>query len=308
MAIGRSSDISNLVKAGITLTFNEALKAPQTIEYDQICHKYEEQKPVGIYASAGDVGNATALVEGSPIPYEGIEEAYKTEITTLTYAKGVKATRKQMLDDQTSTVKNLFGSKLVRSMIETKEQVVADTYNDAFATTGADGVYIISDSHPLVNSAKLNDNLITGDISTDTLKTGITQFSFIKNHAGNRFPTKATHILVHPSEQFLVIEIMNSQLLAHQLSNTMNSIPKIAPLGMIFNNYLDSKSKGDTYTPWFLLDRTITDAGCILQYRGGMKLDAEEDFDTKDWKGTCVEEYAAAFVSPGFGIVGSLGT
>lgn len=308
MAIGRSSDITNLTKAGIQLVFNEALKAPQTIEYDQICHKYEEQKPIGIYMSAGDVGNATALVEGSAIAYEGIEEAYKTELTTLTYAKGVKATRKQMLDDQTNTVNNLFGAKLVRSMIETKEQAVADVYNDAFATTGADGVYIISDSHPLVNSAKLNDNLITGDISTDNMKTGITQFSFIKNQAGNRFPTKATHILVHPSEQFMVIEIMNSQLLAHQLSNTVNSIAKVAPIGMIFNNYLDSKSKGDTYTPWFLLDRTLTDAGVILQYRGGMKLDTEEDFDTKDWKGTCVEEYVAGAVSPGYGIVGSLGT
>lgn len=308
MAVGRSSDITNMTKAGINFVFNEALKAPQVIEYDQICTKYMEEKPIGTYLSAGDVGNAVDLDEGNVIVYEGIAEAYKTEITTGTKAKGVKATRKQMLDDQTNTVKNLFGAKLVRAMIETKEQHVADKYNDAFATTGADGVYIIHDAHPLVNSAAVNDNLITGDISTDTLKTGITQFAFIKNQAGKRFPTKATHILVHPSEQFNVIEIMNSQLMAQELTNTTNSIAKVAPIGMIFNNYLDTKARGNTYTPWFLLDKTMSDAGCILQYRGGMKLDTEEDFDTKDWKGTCIEEYTAAFVSPGYGIVGSLGT
>lgn len=308
MAVGRSSDTINMTKAGINFVFNEALKAPQEIQYDKICTKYEEQKPIGTYLSAGDIGNAVDLDEGDSIVYEGIAQAYKTEITTGTKAKGVKATRKQMLDDQTNTVKNAFGAKLVRAMVEKKEQHVADKYNDAFTTTGADGVYIISDSHPLVNSASLNDNLITGDISTDTIKTGVTQFSFIKNQAGNRFPTRPTHILVHPSEQFNVIEILNSQLMAQELSNTMNSIAKVAPLGMIFNDYLDSKSKGDTYTPWFLLDKTISDAGCILQYRGGMKLDTEEDFDTKDWKGTCIEEYTAAFVSPGYGIVGSLGT
>lgn len=308
MATGRSSDILNMTKAGINFVFNEALKAPQEIQYDKICTKYEEQKPIGTYLSAGDIGNAVDLDEGDSIVYEGIGQAYKTEITTGTKAKGVRATRKQMLDDQTATVQNAFGAKLVRAMVEKKEQHVADKYNDAFATTGADGVYIISDSHPLVNSALLNDNLLTGDITTDSIKTGVTQFSFIKNQAGNRFPTRATHILVHPSEQFNVIEILNSQLMAQELTNTMNSIAKVAPLGMIFNDYLDSKAKGDTYTPWFLLDKTVMEAGCILQYRGGMKLDTEEDFDTKDWKGTCIEEYTAAFVSPGYGIIGSQGT
>ena len=138
------------------------------------------RNPLVRYLSAGDIGNAVDLDEGDSIVYEGIGQAYKTEITTGTKAKGVRATRKQMLDDQTATVQNAFGAKLVRAMVEKKEQHVADKYNDAFATTGADGVYIISDSHPLVNSALLNDNLLTGDITTDSIKTGVTQFSFIK--------------------------------------------------------------------------------------------------------------------------------
>ena len=47
MATGRSSDILNMTKAGINFVFNEALKAPQEIQYDKICTKYEEQKPIG---------------------------------------------------------------------------------------------------------------------------------------------------------------------------------------------------------------------------------------------------------------------
>lgn len=305
---GVTSDISNLIVAGITFTFNEAAANKGAEEYPQICTQVAEEKAVGIYESAGDISKAELKTEGAAITYESGEDAYETTITTQLYAKGVRASYEEMKNDMTKTIQNYFGSKLVRAMVEQKEEVVAEAYNNAFATTAADGVYVISDSHPLVNSAALNDNLITGDISSTTLKTGITQFTTIKNQAGDRFPTRATHILVHPSEMFNVVELLNSTLQGQELSNTTNSIKSVGMLTPIFNNYLDSKVKGDTYTPWFLLDKTLDKAGCILQYRGGMKLDLEEDFDTKDWKGTCIEEYAAAFVSPGYGIVGSLGT
>jgi hypothetical protein len=76
-------------------------------------------------------------------------------------------------------------------------------------------------------------------------------------------------------------------------------------LGVILNDYIDHTGDGDTYSPWFLLDKTIDRAGCIYQYRGGMSLETEVDFDTKDYKATAEEEYAVAMVSPGYGIIAS---
>jgi hypothetical protein len=307
MAGGRSSNITNLRKAGITFVFNEESKIPREKQYPLIVTQIEEPKPVGIYMTAGDIGNATLHTEGAAIRFEGIDEAYKTEITLLTYEKGVSATKRQMDDDQTNTVRNI-AQKLIPAMLKTKEQVCADVYNHGFTTTVADAVYMFHDSHPLTNSAKLNDNLLTGDLSTDNIKAGINQFHLIYDMAGNQFGSKATHLLANTMQQFDIFELLNSDKMAWDLTNTINSLNSAGKLGIILNDYIDHKNKGDTYSPWFMLDKTLPKAGVVLQTRGGMKQDAQEDFKTKDWQITCLEEYAAADVSPGYGLVGSLGT
>lgn len=309
MAGGRSSDITNLKKAraGINFVFNEAAKVPQEQQWPMIVNKVNQSLEVGTYLTVGDVGNAALHTEGDAYTFEGISEDWKTEITIKTYGKGVFATRKQMLDDQTLSVNGMFGTKLIQSMIQAKEQVVADAYNDGFATSMADGVYVFSSTHPLSNAVgKYNDNLITGALSTENIKAGVNQFSLIKNQAGNRFPTKATHLLTNTMEQFTVYELLQSQLLARELSNTVNSL-KLAPMGVIFNDYIDHTSDGDTYSPWFLLDKTIKDAGCVYQYRGGMNIETELNFLNKNTEATCEEEFAVAFVSPGYGVVASQG-
>jgi phage major head subunit gpT-like protein len=308
MAGGRSSDIPSLIVAGITFCFNEEAKKERTKQYEQIVTKAEEQKAVGHYESAGDIGNAALHTEGDEYTFEGIDEGYGTDITTLTYGKGAYATRKQMKDDQTNTVKNI-AAKLVQAAHNTKEQVCADAYNDGFATnSGSDGVYTFSNTHPLTNATgQYNDNLVTGALTVDNFKSGITQFSLIKDMAGNIFHSKATHLLANTMQQFTIYELLNSQLLAYQLSNTINSLKAVAPIGVILNDYIDHTSKGDTYSPWFLLDKTIDKAGCVLQYRGGMQLEMEINFKTKNWEYTVEEEYAVAFVSPGYGAIGSQG-
>lgn len=308
MAGGRSSDISNFkkAKAGIAFVFNEAAKQPQKKEYEQIVQLREEPLEVGTYLTCGDIGNATAHTEGSSYTYEGISQDWKTEITIGTYGKGVTATRKQMKDDQTMSVKGIFGAKLMRAMLMKKEQYCADLYSDGFATSMADGVNVFSNTHPLSNCpAKYNDNLITGALTTDNIKAGINQFSLIYDQAGNPFGSQATHILTNKMEQFTLIELLQSQLMAWELSNTVNSLNKVQPLGVILNSYIDHTAKGDSYSPWFMLDKTLDDAGAILQYRGGLNLETEVDFDTKDIKATCEEEYAGAFVSPGYGVIAS---
>jgi hypothetical protein len=309
MAGGYSADITNLTKAGITLCFNEEAKNPQTQQYKLIVHEYPEEKAIGLYRSAGDVGNATLHTEGNVYTFEGIDEAYNTDITTLTYGKGLFATRKQMKDDMTGTVKGI-AKKLLRALANTKEQVCADAYNDGFSTnSGSDSVYTFSSTHSLTNCpGKYNDNLITGDITTDNLEAMITQFCIIYDMAGNKYPTKMTHLLANTMQQFTIYKILESEKMAYELSNTKKVIPEINPMGVILNDYIDHKTKGDTYSPWFGLDRTLTDAGAVLQYRGGVQQESEVDFKTKNWQITAEEEYACAFISPGYGAIGSLGT
>jgi len=308
MAGGRSSDITYLkeARASINWVFNEAAKQPQEQEWPLIVTKVPTVTETGTYLTVGDIGNAQEHTEGEAYTFEGISDDWKTELTLVTYGKGVTATRRQMKDDQTMTVDGIFGTKLIRALINKKEQLVADAYNDGFATAMADGAYVFSNTHPLSNApGKYNDNLITGALTTDNIKTGINQFSLIKDQAGNRFSTRGTHLLVNAMEQFTVYELMQSQLMAYELSNTINSLNKVQPIGIILNHYIDHKSDGDTYSPWFILDKTLPKAGCVYQYRGGMQVETELDFDTKDTKATAEEEYVVGFVSPGYGAIGS---
>jgi len=271
-----------------------------------IVNKVPTELETKSFLTVGDIGNASAHVEGDAYTFEGLSEDWKTDLTLVTYGKGVYATRRQMKDDQTLSVNGMFGTKLIRSMIETKEQLAADAYNDGFATTMADSVYVFSSTHPLSNApGKYNDNLITGAISTENIKTGLNQFSLIKNQAGNRYPTRATHILVNTMEQFTLIELLESQLLAWELSNTVNSITKAQKIGVILNDYIDHTGDGDTYSPWFLLDKSIPDAGCQYLYRGGINIETETDFKTKNYESTCEEEYVIGFASPGYGCIAS---
>ena len=308
MAGGRSSDLSYLkeARASINFVFNEAAKVPQPQQWPQIVHKVPEQLEVGVYLTVGDIGNSQLHTEGESYTFEGLSDDWKTEITIATYGKGVFATRKQMKDNQTMAINGMFGTKLIQSMVQTKEQVVADAYNDGFATLMADSAYVFSNTHPLSNATgQYNDNLITGAITTDNVKSMVNQFGLIKNQAGNRYPTKGTHLLCNTQDQFTVYELMESKLMAFELSNTINSVAQVQAFGVIFNDYIDHTTDGDTYSPWFMLDKTIADAGCVYQYRGGMNTETQINFANKNVETTCEEEYALAFVSPGFGVIAS---
>ncbi len=122
---------------------------------------------------------------------------------------------------------------------------------DGFATTVADGEYDFDTDHPLENSALVNDNLATGALSVENLKDAYNKFNFIYDAAGNIFGSTPTHLLVHPNKMFTVIELLESNLLAHELSNTKNSLMDMR-INPIMNPYLDYNTSTDV-SPWFLL-------------------------------------------------------
>ena len=305
MAQTRISDIKTLTEAGVSAVFNRAAKAPINRYYEPIVIKKPEIKEYGHYMTISDITDAQVLVEGTTINYDSIKEKDETQIQTLTHAKGVEATYRALKFDLENVVRTTFGQRLINAMNSHKERTVAAVYNGAFTDTGADGVAIISDSHPLSNSVLLNDNLVTGALSTDGIKAAKNRFNFIYDQAGNPFDTMPTHLLIHPAKHFAALELLGSQLLAWELSNTKNSLQDIAPIKVLVNKYLSYTVATDV-SPWFMLDKNL-DAGCVLQTNGGLELNSWWENDTKNYRGTAIENYGCAFIAPGYGIVGSTG-
>lgn len=310
MAETRKSDILRMTEAGVDEVFYGAAKKPRQLEYKAICNEKTKETLIGTYDTIGAIGPAQVTAEGDTVQFRKIMQAYETSIEVSKVTNGVMATIEALAGDLKGVVEKTFGEPLVKTMIVKKEKAVADVYNNGFATVGADGVNLFSDSHPLVNNALLlNDNLITGEMSVATIKAGKNRFNHIYDHSGELFDTAATHLLIHPDKLYLAIELLQSQLMALELSNTKNSLQEVQALKIITNRYLDYNVTTDV-SAWFLLDKTLTEAGVILQNLAGtgMKIDKWYEPEDSSYRAVALEFYGTGCVAPGYGLVGSRGT
>lgn len=305
---GRVSDITKLTEAGVDVIFNKAVKMPTMKYYPQIVSEKPNQKKIGKYETIGDLSSATEKGEGDAIVFDKISHNYETTITSSTKVKGVEASMEELEYDLYATVQKYFGSPLMQKMIILKERAVATAYNNAFATTtGADGVYVCSASHPLQRSALLNDNLATGALTPENLTKAKNKFNFIYDQSGEFFGSIPTHLLIHPNKMYSAMAILGSQLYAFELTNTKNTLQDVSPIKVISNPWITYNTTTDV-SPWFLLDKTLADAGCVLQTKRGIQLKTWWENNNDVFRGACTEMYGVGFISPGYGLVGSLGS
>lgn len=302
--IGFSSDILELTDNVVDVIFNRELVRPIKTFYPEICMEKTISTPTGTYQQLGGLTAAAVKPEGDNIPLDTLVDSYQTTITVQTVAKGVKASYEKLADDQYNVVNRAFGAPLVKKMTTYKERVIADLYNHAFATTGADGQYQIDSDHPLENSALTNNNLATGVLSVDNLKAAYNKFTFIYDAGGEFFGSSPTHLLAHTNKMFTIVELLESNLLAHELSNTKNSLMDLR-IKPILNPYLDYNTTTDG-SPWFLLDRTL-EAGAVLQRQKGIETHRWVDEDNWNYCMNVIERFGQGIIAPGYGIVGSLG-
>lgn len=305
MAKTMIADIGNLIYPGIAELFNRAMKRPRVLQYVPIVREKKIKDLYGHYDTMGNLGAAEEQLEGQQLNYDKIEHNNRTTLTAKTIYKGVHGTMQSMHFDLYDEIKNNFGAPMVDTLFDKKERTVAAVYNGVFATTGADGVYQAANDHPLKNSTLVNDNLATGELTVDTLTDAKIMFNHILTQSGEFFPTRPTHLLIHPDKMYLALAILNSNLVALELSNTKNVIQDFMPIKVVTNQYLDiNLSTGQS--PWFLLDKTL-DAGCVLQTSKGIELNTWWDWDNLTYKGVAYEIYTAGMIAPGYGFVASAG-
>ena len=308
MAATRKSDISNLLLAGASAIFNKTVKTPVRKYYPEICQEVNESKETGIYLTMGNLGQAQEHNEDSAIVFDKIEESNKTTIVSKVYEKGVKVTVEASEFDQYNVVDQQFGAPLIKVMGDKKEHIVADIYNGVFTATGADGVYQASATHPLKNNpGRYNVNLMSGALTTDNIKKMKNMFNVIRDQSGELYGSRPTHILVNEDKQFEVFELLQSALMAQELSNTKNSLDVGGVLKVILNPFLTISTSAPYTAPWFMLDKSLTGAGCMLQKKKDITLRTWFENAELSLKGIAYEIYGAGMVAPGYGFIASTG-
>lgn len=306
MATTRVSDTGNLIYAGVEEVFSAAAQAQYPVDYKNIVREVPLQDLYGYYETMGDLGAARLHSEEADIMYHKIEWNNRTTITSRVYENGVKGSLESMHFDKYNIIESYFGKPLVQTMVNMKERVVAEIYNGVFSDTGADGVALAAATHPLKNdSSKYNDNIASGDMTPENVIDAKNHFNHIYDQAGEYFNTRPTHLLCHPDKLYLALMLLNSNLMALELTNTKNVLQDVMPVKVVTNKYLEGASAG--VYPWFLLDKTLR-AGCVLQTSKGLDLKSFWDWDTLTFKGLVYEIYGAGMTAPGYGFVASPGS
>lgn len=310
MATTRMSDVSYLLLAGSDKSFDDAVSAPSMQYWKDAAFVTPATKQVMNFDTMGALGPAQRHNEENPPSYQKIEFDNRTQITCYTEENGFKTSQEATMFDLYDRVKKYSGKPLLDTLVARKEKQVATIYDNMFTSTGADGVYYASNSHPLKNDAtKYNDNLMTAAALSDaTLTSGKNQFYRIYNPAGRIFPTRPTHLLITPEKQSLALQILYSALVAYELSNTKNVQNSWEPIKIIVNPHISNPMNSSVTTyPWFLLDKTL-EAGVTLTTFKGLSLWNEVDEESYVFKAIARETYGVGQIAPGFGVVANLGT
>jgi len=247
MAFNVTTDILRMLEMGqkevFTMNFNAYPK-----EWPAYTAFKKASKRTETYDSMGNLKAAEVKPEGGPINYGKVIQAYQTEITNQTIANGFSHSMEAIKYDLYGVVNSIKAKELARTMVEFEEDVAVYWWDNAAAVNLADGVPLASNSHPLVNSAALNDTYAAASTITDPDNhyTMMNMFYDFKNHAGGFMKCKPSDGFTHYKNQFTVEQLYNSVNQAKEFSNTKNVLPG---LSWHYSTYASST------TQWGMWDR-----------------------------------------------------
>lgn len=287
------ADIAKAMYVGAKEVFTETLKKNRREEWKECVQITKSEHKEEDYETVGNLKPAAEKVEGDPVVYGDIEDAYTTTLTNKTWANGLQVTMEAEEDETWGIVPKAKTEELARTILSLRERNVAAAWDGVTTEIGADGKAQAANDHPLLHGGgAVNDNLVAGVFGYATYEEAIKLFNNWKNHAGEKFDTMPTAMLANADRQTEILAMLQSEKLAYELSNTKNTIKKLKP---IFNRYINAVRV-------HIIDESIKSV--ILQRRKG--LTTEYDYDkrlTFNWFFNIHERYICGVINPGFGFV-----
>lgn len=193
------------------------------------------------------LGLFTATAEGEIANQDSFNQGYSKNFSVNKYAKRIGISEEMMDDDRWSLCAKMVKS-LARSAKETKNLLAMNILNNAFsAEKSADGVAIISASHPSEVGNQSNTLASAADLAVASLKEAETVFRNMKDSRGKRLLIKPKYLLVSESDRHAAIEIVQSPYKSGSADNNINSIGADGGLTVISSPYLTDTDA------WFLL-------------------------------------------------------
>jgi len=255
---------------------------PDLFEVDSSDKAYEEEPEITGF------GLAPVKAQGTQIFYDTEVQGPVSRFTHVAYALGYIVTFEELRDDLYEVVSRRRAQQLAFSMRQTKENILAATYNQGFNASylGADGQPLFSASHPTLSGSQSNIAASNADLSETAVEDLCIQIMNTTNNRGFKISALPMSLNIPTAYWFEAQRIYRSVLQNDTANNAINVLraAEIFPKGIRVNHYFSSA------TAWFIRSNIPRS----LQYfeRDKITFDQDNDFDTKNAKAACYERYS----------------
>jgi len=247
-------------------------------------------------------GVAPVKNEGAAIAYDGAQEVWTARFTHETVAMGFAITEEAVDDNLYDSLSSRYTKALARSMAYTKQVKAAVPLNTGFtAYTGGDGVYLFSDSHPLVSGGVNANRPTTGtDLNETSLEAAVIQIAAWTDERGLLMAARPRKLIVPPALMYVATRLLQTEGRVATADNDINALKSNGsiPEGYRVNHFL-------TDTNAFFI-RTDVPGGMKHFVRKSLATAMDGDFDTGNVRYKSRERYSFGWSDP-LGMYGSEG-
>ena len=240
------------------------------------------------------------------VAYAKISEGGEVTYTHKAFTKGFMISRELNDDEKYGQMKKM-AKALARAGRAKVEKDAIQVLTKGFqgqsgAFKGRDEKELFHNAHNLVNSGKTCSNILTEELSEQSLKKAIQMMASQLDEAGNLIQMKATKLIVPPALEDTALRLLHSTQLPGTNHNDTNEYLKDR-LSVVVMDYLATTAGGNDKF-WFLQDGNRHELNFFWRVKPEFK--HEEDFDTFVAKYRGYMRYSYGF-SDWRGMVGSTG-
>jgi len=234
-------------------------------------------------------GLAAIKEQGGSIGYDTTSQGGTATALHVVYGLGYIVTREAIEDNLYEKLAMGRAKALKRSMVETKNTVVANWFNRGFDTNypvGPDATAIFSASHPSSSGNQSNLLSTPADLSEASLEDLVIQANGATDDRGNKVALQVMSLHIPRQLEFEAARILKSINQNDTANNAVNALRAMGtfPEGFKVNNFFTDPDA-------FFIKTDVSD-GLTLFQRRALEFTKDNDFGTENALAKATERYS----------------
>lgn len=288
-----TADLLELTKVGLDEIYkNEVMNADQI--YPRLFNVKDSKKSIEQHIKMAGFGSVPQWnADGGSISYDEPLIGDRILFTHTDYALGWVISHKMLREDLYNQTANSLIQDASQSSKVTIEQTCMNVFIDGFATTGPDGVYFFSGSHPRLDGGT-NDNLIAGAFTEANLATAIGKVRRMKNERGQPIVFNLDTLLIPPELEFTVAKVLKAPSVIETYATTVSAANRPNVMQGIIPNIIQTPYLTDN-ADWYI-GASPAQRKTLFYWREKPWFDADKDFDTKGVANSVAFAFSCGYV------------